>query len=86
MTEIRCKKCNRLLMKAENLFAEIQCPKCHYRNLIQFDEKSFLIQLDGDKFGTIPKLPVISAMYLADPTPDNFAKDVDDAIFKALAK
>jgi len=62
MTEIRCKKCNRLLMKAESLFAEIQCPKCHYRNLIQFDEKRFMIQLDGDNYGTIPALPTMNAI------------------------
>lgn len=56
MTEIRCKKCNRLLMKANSLFAEIKCPKCSYKNLIQFDKGNFFIHLDGDKFGTIPKL------------------------------
>ena len=31
MTEIRCKKCNRLLMKAKFVYAEIQCPKCGYK-------------------------------------------------------
>jgi hypothetical protein len=51
-------------MKAESLFAEIQCPKCGYKNLIQFDEKGtppFLIHLNGDKFGTLPELPKVAA-------------------------
>ena len=34
MTEIRCKKCNRLLMKAIFVYAEIQCPKCDYKQMI----------------------------------------------------
>ncbi len=36
MTEIRCVKCGRLLLKADLLFdyvaAEIKCPKCGYIN------------------------------------------------------
>jgi len=30
MKEIRCRKCNRLLMKGEVLKIEIKCPKCGY--------------------------------------------------------
>ncbi len=30
MTEIRCKKCNRLLMKGVVSLVEIKCPKCGY--------------------------------------------------------
>jgi phage FluMu protein Com len=30
MTEVRCKKCNRLLMKAVIVEGEIICPKCKY--------------------------------------------------------
>ena len=36
MTDIRCKKCNRLLMKVKSVIAEIKCPKCGY---IQFVSK-----------------------------------------------
>ena len=32
MTEIRCVKCRRLLMKAETAKAEVKCPKCGYLN------------------------------------------------------
>jgi len=32
MTEIRCVKCNRLLMKGQVFQAEIKCPKCGYLN------------------------------------------------------
>lgn len=28
MTEVRCPKCRRLLMKAEHVHAEVKCPKC----------------------------------------------------------
>lgn len=35
MTEIRCKKCNRLLMKVEQIIGgEIKCSKCGYINKI----------------------------------------------------
>ncbi|MFO0753495.1 MAG: Com family DNA-binding transcriptional regulator [Thermodesulfovibrionales bacterium] len=30
MKEIRCRKCNRLLMKGEVEVVEIKCPKCGY--------------------------------------------------------
>lgn len=30
MTEIRCKKCRRLLMKGDVKEVEIKCPKCGY--------------------------------------------------------
>lgn len=35
MTEIRCKKCNRLLLKADIIKGEIKCPKCTYLNKIE---------------------------------------------------
>ncbi len=40
MTEIRCVKCRRLLMKAEGLLgrAEIKCPKCGYYNSINMND------------------------------------------------
>ncbi len=34
MTDVRCVKCNRLLMKVKNAQAEIKCPKCAYINKI----------------------------------------------------
>lgn len=30
MTDVRCPKCRRLLMKAEHVHAEVKCPKCGY--------------------------------------------------------
>ena len=32
LINIRCKKCNRLLMKAEKFKGEVKCPKCRYVN------------------------------------------------------
>ena len=32
MTEIRCVKCGRLLLKANYIEGEVKCPKCHYIN------------------------------------------------------
>jgi hypothetical protein len=46
-------------MKADHLFAEVQCPKCGYKNLIQFEEGNFCLRHDGDKFGTVPELQKI---------------------------
>jgi len=51
--EIRCKKCSRLLMMASAVFAEIQCPKCGYKNLVLFDGKMVSLNYDGDKYGTV---------------------------------
>ena len=34
MTEVRCKKCNRLLMKGIVVEVQIKCPKCGYMNFI----------------------------------------------------
>ncbi len=34
MTEIRCVKCNRLLMKAQMVLGEVKCPKCGYINKV----------------------------------------------------
>jgi len=53
--EIRCKKCNRLLMKAKKVHAEIQCPKCGYKNLV-LTHTLGVLNYDGDKFGTIPEV------------------------------
>jgi phage FluMu protein Com len=39
MVEIRCKKCNRLLMKAWWIKIEIKCPKCGYVNYIILQEE-----------------------------------------------
>lgn len=42
MTEIRCKKCNRLLAKGRGIWEltlEIKCPKCGYINLLEFRVK-----------------------------------------------
>ena len=52
MTEIRCKKCNRLLMKAEKIYAEIKCPKCGYKNLIMSHMLGFKIW-NADEIGFI---------------------------------
>ena len=35
MTEIRCIKCNRLLMKAVMVHAEVKCGKCGFTNVIR---------------------------------------------------
>lgn len=32
MTDVRCVKCNKLLMKADMVTAEVKCPKCGYLN------------------------------------------------------
>ncbi len=37
MTEIRCKKCNKLLMFANSFDGEIKCPKCGYKNRCSFE-------------------------------------------------
>lgn len=34
MTDIRCVKCNGLLMKAEAVRGEIKCHKCHFINRV----------------------------------------------------
>lgn len=39
MTEIRCKKCKRLLMKASVVICELKCPKCgHIQKIGEYDE------------------------------------------------
>ncbi len=38
MTEIRCKKCRRLLMKGAVTVVEIKCPKCGYIQIIEGGE------------------------------------------------
>ncbi len=35
MTEIRCKKCKRLLLKATEIQGEMKCPKCGYVQIIE---------------------------------------------------
>lgn len=51
MREIRCKKCNRLLMKGKVVTAEIKCPKCGYMNVYQEKYKplkNFPIDCSGE--------------------------------------
>lgn len=50
MTEIRCVKCRRLLMKATRFDGEIKCPKCGYVNNIIIPENiaQFIISTDKD--------------------------------------
>lgn len=44
MTEIRCAKCRRLLMKAEVVKGEIKCPKCGYISQVEKeDSKEYAI-------------------------------------------
>jgi len=38
MTEIRCVKCNRLLLRASHAKGEVKCPKCGYYNHVDFGE------------------------------------------------
>ncbi len=40
MREIRCKKCNRLLMKGEIIEVEIKCPKCGYVQILRGEGES----------------------------------------------
>jgi len=40
MTEIRCKKCLRLLMKGTVVVVEIKCPKCGYIQIIKGGENN----------------------------------------------
>ena len=57
MTEIRCKKCNRLLMEASVVLAKIKCPKCGYvqefgdADLKKFKDK----KIDSITYQFIPK-------------------------------
>jgi len=37
LREIRCRKCNRLLMKGDVLQIEIKCPKCGYIQKLRAD-------------------------------------------------
>ena len=37
LSEIRCRKCNRLLMKGDVLQIEIKCPKCGYMQKLRAD-------------------------------------------------
>ncbi|RJQ54535.1 MAG: Com family DNA-binding transcriptional regulator [Nitrospiraceae bacterium] len=39
MTEIRCKRCRRLLMKGEVKSVEIKCPKCGYIQMVEEGKK-----------------------------------------------
>jgi phage FluMu protein Com len=53
MTEIRCKKCNRLLLKTISDFqGEVKCAKCGYLNLILMHNNGIL-QYDGNKYGVV---------------------------------
>lgn len=40
MTDIRCKRCRRLLMKGRVKFIEIKCPKCGYIQTIEGGESA----------------------------------------------
>jgi len=40
MHQIRCRKCNRLLMKGEVKHIEIKCPKCGYLQIVPAPEGS----------------------------------------------
>jgi len=59
MTEIRCKKCNRLLMKSEAARGEIKCGKCGFINHIDHNiirVGSMIgpkVKFDAENFGTI---------------------------------
>ena len=58
MTEIRCKKCNRLLMKSrECLGAEVKCPKCGYMNHIEIyvitEERPSKGSYESESFGPV---------------------------------
>jgi len=56
MTEIRCVKCKRLLMKAESIDAEIKCPKCGYVNkILKIDGGLFPVYFDGNDYIRITK-------------------------------
>jgi len=44
MKEIRCKKCNRLLMKGEIKKISIKCPKCGYVNWLDEEQKESWIK------------------------------------------
>ena len=56
LREIRCRKCNRLLMKGHVLQIEIKCPKCGYIQKLRADglsgEKSR--ELGEGKYLTLP--------------------------------
>jgi phage FluMu protein Com len=47
MTEVRCKKCNRLLFKGKVDDIEIKCPKCGTINRIFTSDRVKLV--DGNK-------------------------------------
>ncbi|QPJ62939.1 MAG: Com family DNA-binding transcriptional regulator [Candidatus Nitronauta litoralis] len=42
--QIRCRKCNRLLMKGEVHYIEIKCPKCGYLQTVSHPENLFQVR------------------------------------------
>uniref|UniRef100_A0A6M3K9X8 Putative translational regulator n=1 Tax=viral metagenome TaxID=1070528 RepID=A0A6M3K9X8_9ZZZZ len=58
MQEIRCKKCNRLLMKGSLVCAEIKCPKCGYLN--KFLENAIEGTLKKGEFGNLTQVRIIT--------------------------
>ncbi len=57
MTEIRCKKCNRLLMKGSLIEGEIKCPKCKYLNSFEFAIKETLFK---GEYGTYENVRIVT--------------------------
>jgi len=59
MTEIRCKKCNRLLMKTQEgpikgqCIIETKCPKCGYYNEINVHKFYGKVKFDDENFGAM---------------------------------
>ena len=57
MTEIRCKKCKRLLMKVTLVDGEIKCPKCGYSQIIHHCPQCGIdwheVKVDVDKRGKV---------------------------------
>ena len=58
MTEIRCKKCNRLLMRVsdgihEGTQVEVKCPKCGYLNEIEIPKFYGKVKFDKENFGVV---------------------------------
>lgn len=79
MTEIRCKKCKRLLMKADSVNGEIKCGKCGMVNFILYPVTTILdqrrkqvYQHDAEKYGMIAV--------------NTFSARIDEEIFQELTK
>ena len=58
MIDIRCKKCNRLLLRVTNLSnsqMEIKCPKCSYINNVWSPKKEDEIPKEMKELGVVYK-------------------------------